>query len=131
MAPGLAYFRPLNHALVALLAAMDNGTLADTNISFFDKKAATVVAVSGGYPGAYAKNIPITGWELAPKHPQTLVFHAGTAQANEGLVTAGGRVVAVTSFGDTLGEAVQHAVATLEQIQFEGMYYRKDIGYEF
>jgi phosphoribosylamine--glycine ligase len=117
--------------LVALLAAMDNGTLADANISYFDKKAATVVAVSGGYPGAYAKNIPIIGWELAPKHPQTLVFHAGTAQANEGLVTAGGRVVAVTSFGDTLGEAVQHAVATLEQIQFEGMYYRKDIGYEF
>ena len=117
--------------LVALLAAMDNGTLADTNISFFDKKAATVVAVSGGYPGAYAKNIPITGWQLAPKHPQTLVFHAGTAQADESLVTAGGRVMAVTSFGDTLGEAVQHAVATLEQIQFEGMYYRKDIGYEF
>jgi phosphoribosylamine--glycine ligase len=117
--------------LVALLAAMDNGTLADTNISFFDKKAATVVAVSGGYPGAYAKNIPITGWELAPKHPQTLVFHAGTAQANGSLVTAGGRVMAVTSFGDTLGEAVQHAVATLEQIQFEGMYFRKDIGYEF
>lgn len=117
--------------LVALLAAMDNGTLADTNISFFDKKAATVVAVSGGYPGVYAKNIPITGWELAPKHPQTLVFHAGTAQTNEGLVTSGGRVMAVTSFGDTLSEAVQHAVATLEQIQFEGMYYRKDIGYEF
>ena len=117
--------------LVALLAAMDNGTLADTNISFFDKKAATVVAVSGGYPGAYAKNIPITGWELAPKHPQTLVFHAGTAKADESLVTAGGRVMAVTSFGDTLGEAVQHAVATLEQIQFEGMYFRKDIGYEF
>ena len=117
--------------LVALLAAMDNGTLADTNISFFDKKAATVVAVSGGYPGAYAKNILITGWELAPKHPQTLVFHAGTAKADESLVTAGGRVMAVTSFGDTLGEAVQHAVATLEQIQFEGMYFRKDIGYEF
>ena len=117
--------------LVALLAAMDNGTLADTNISYFDKKAATVVAVSGGYPGAYAKNIPITGWELAPKHPQTLVFHAGTAKADESLVTAGGRVMAVTSFGDTLGEAVQHAVATLEQIQFEGMYFRKDIGYEF
>jgi phosphoribosylamine--glycine ligase len=117
--------------LVALLAAMDNGTLADTNISFFDKKAATVVAVSGGYPGVYAKNIPITGWQLAPKHPQTLVFHAGTAQTNEGLVTSGGRVMAVTSFGDTLSEAVQHAVATLEQIQFEGMYYRKDIGYEF
>ena len=117
--------------LVALLAAMDNGTLADTNISYFDKKAATVVAVSGGYPGAYAKNILITGWELAPKHPQTLVFHAGTAKADESLVTAGGRVMAVTSFGDTLGEAVQHAVATLEQIQFEGMYYRKDIGYEF
>ena len=117
--------------LVALLAAMDNGTLADANISYFDKKAATVVAVSGGYPGVYAKNIPITGWELAPKHPQTLVFHAGTAQTNTGLVTAGGRVMAVTSFGDTLGEAVQQSIATLEQIQFEGMYYRKDIGYEF
>ena len=59
------------------------------------------------------------------------MFHAGTAKADESLVTAGGRVMAVTSFGDTLGEAVQHAVGTLEQIQFEGMYYRKDIGYEF
>lgn len=117
--------------LVALLAAMDNGTLADANIAYYDKKAATVVAVSGGYPGTYAKNIPITGAELAPKHPQTLVFHAGTAQSENGLITAGGRVLAVTSFGDTLTEAVQHSIATLDQIHFEGKYYRKDIGYEF
>ena len=118
--------------LVALLAAMDNGTLGDANIAFFNKQVATVVAVSGGYPGQYPKNLPISGLENTGKSSQTLIFQAGTAASDAGqLVTSGGRVLAVTSYGETLTEAVQHSLKALEQIHFEGMYFRKDIGYEF
>ena len=118
--------------LVALLAAMDNGTLGDANIAFFNKQVATVVAVSGGYPGNYSKNLPISGLANTGKSSQTLIFQAGTAASDAGqLVTSGGRVLAVTSYGETLTEAVQHSLKALEQIHFEGMYFRKDIGYEF
>ena len=117
--------------LVALLAAMDNGTLADANISYFDKKGATIVAVSEGYPGNYPKNRKIDGLDTLPADALALVFQAGTAQSGEDIVTAGGRVLAVTAFGDSLASAVQHATATLQQIHFQGMYYRSDIGYEF
>ena len=118
--------------LVALLAAMDNGTLGDANIAFFNKQVATVVAVSGGYPGNYSKNLPISGLENTGKSSQTLIFQAGTAASDAGqLVTSGGRVLAVTSYGETLPEAVQHSLKALEQIHFESMYFRKDIGYEF
>jgi len=118
--------------LVALLAAMDNGTLGDANISFFNKQVATVVAVSGGYPGQYPKNLPIYGLANTGKGSETLIFQAGTAASDTGqLVTSGGRVLAVTSYGETLTEAVQHSLKELEQIHFEGMFFRKDIGYEF
>jgi phosphoribosylamine--glycine ligase len=117
--------------LVALLAAMDNGTLADANIAYFDKKGATIVAVSEGYPGNYPKNRKIEGLDTLPPDTQALVFQAGTAQIGEDIVTAGGRVLAVTAFGETLASAVQHATTTLKQMHFQGMYYRKDIGYEF
>jgi phosphoribosylamine--glycine ligase len=117
--------------LVALLAAMDNGTLGDANISFFDKKGATIVAVSEGYPGNYPKNRVITGLDSIPVGGDTLVFQAGTTYQGEDIVTSGGRVLAVTAFGDTLTSAVLHARAALDQIHFEGMYFRRDIGYEF
>ncbi|MCA6481254.1 MAG: phosphoribosylamine--glycine ligase, partial [Chitinophagaceae bacterium] len=61
----------------------------------------------------------------------TLVFQAGTTNKGEAIVTSGGRVLAVTAFGDTLTSAVQHARTTLDRIHFEGMYFRSDIGYEF
>lgn len=117
--------------LVALLAAMDNGTLGDANISFFDKKGATIVAVSEGYPGNYPKNRVITGLDSIPVGGDTLVFQAGTTYQGEDIVTSGGRVLAVTAFGDTLTSAVLHARAALDQIHFEGMCFRRDIGYEF
>ena len=117
--------------LVALLAAMDNGTLGDANISFFDKKGATIVAVSEGYPGNYPKNRVITGLDTIPVGGDTLVFQAGTTYQGEDIVTSGGRVLAVTAFGDTLTSAELHARAALDQIHFEGMYFRRDIGYEF
>ncbi len=118
--------------LVSLFAAMDNGTLADANIEYNDGCFATVMAVSGGYPGEYKKNIPIVGLENNIIDKSTILFHAGTTtnEKNE-VITNGGRVLAVTSQGNTITDAVTKSKATLENISFEGMYYRKDIGYEF
>jgi len=117
--------------LVSLLAAVDNGTLEDVNIQYHDQFFATVMAVSGGYPGSYQKNFPIQGIELAQKLPDSLVFQAGTGFQENTIVTKGGRVLTVTSQGKDLQQAVQKAQKALSSIQFEGMYFRKDIGYEF
>jgi phosphoribosylamine--glycine ligase len=117
--------------LVSLLAAADNGTLEDVNIEFNDGAFATVMAVSGGYPGAYPKDIKITGIEAANSAANALVFQAGTGFKGEDIVTKGGRVLTVTAKGNQLQEAVQNAKNALSQIQFEGMYFRNDIGYEF
>jgi phosphoribosylamine--glycine ligase len=116
--------------LVSLFAAMDNGTLADTNIEYDERSCATVVAVSGGYPGDYEKGKHI---QLpAPVAKGSVIFHAGTKLNEEGLLlTNGGRVLTVTSFGDDITHAVRTSREVLEQISFDGMYYRQDIGYEF
>jgi len=116
--------------LVSLFAAMDNGTLADTNITFHEGSFATVMAVSGGYPQDYEKNKIIHLPDA--KTNDSLIFHAGTKQNEVGeLVTNGGRVLAVTSQADTITLAVEKSKAVLEKISFEGMYYRRDIGWEF
>ena len=117
--------------LVSLLAAADNGTLEDVNIQYHDDAFATVMAVSGGYPGSYQKNFPIAGIEAAQQLPDCLVFQAGTGFQDNAIVTKGGRVLTVTSKGTDLQDAVQKAQKALSHIQFEGMYFRKDIGYEF
>ena len=117
--------------LVSLLAAADNGTLEDVNIQYHDDAFATVMAVSGGYPGAYKKHIPIAGIALAGALPDIHVFQAGTGFQENTIVTTGGRVVTVTAAGTTLQNAVKNAQNALSNIQFEGMYFRKDIGYEF
>jgi len=117
--------------LVSLLAAADNGTLEDVNIEYNEESFATVMAVSGGYPGTYQKSFPIYGIELAEKLPDTLVFQAGTGFEENIVVTKGGRVLTVTSHGQDLQQAVLKAQKALSNIQFEGMYFRKDIGYEF
>ena len=117
--------------LVSLLAAADNGTLEDVNIQYHEHSFATVMAVSGGYPGSYQKNFPIAGIEAAQQIPDSLVFQAGTGFQGDTIVTKGGRVLTVTSKGADLQDAVQKAQKALSHIQFEGMYFRKDIGYEF
>jgi len=118
--------------LVALFAAMDNGTLQDANISFHEKNYATVVAVSGGYPGVYKKNVQMNKLENVQMNNDSIIFHAGTKINDEGnLVTNGGRVLAVTSAEKNISEAVNASKKILQQIPFEGMYFRKDIGYEF
>ena len=117
--------------LVSLLAAADNGTLEDVNIEFNEGAFATIMAVSGGYPGDYQKDIKITGIEAAKLVPQTLVFQAGTGFKQDDIVTKGGRVLTVTAQGKQIQEAVNNAQKALSNIQFDGMYFRKDIGYEF
>jgi phosphoribosylamine--glycine ligase len=117
--------------IVGVFAAMDNGTLADVNISYNDGNYATVMAVSGGYPGDYKKNLKISGLENLKMNDNSTVFHAGTKQIEDTIVTNGGRVLTVTSQGNSLQEAVLASKTVLAQINFEGMYYRKDIGYEF
>jgi len=117
--------------LVSLLAATDNGTLIDVNIQYQEASFATIMAVSGGYPGSYKKNLPITGIGMASALSDIHVFQAGTGFQENTIVTTGGRVLTVTASGNTLPNAVENAQTALANIHFEGMYFRKDIGYEF
>lgn len=120
----------MKNDLAELLWACSAGQLSATTIETVSQSAATVVAVSGGYPGNFEKGIPIHG--LGSSLPGgSILFHAGTKQSGENIVTNGGRVLAMTSFGDNITEAVEQSVYSLEQLHFEGMYFRKDIGYEF
>ncbi|MFN3821024.1 MAG: phosphoribosylamine--glycine ligase [bacterium] len=88
--------------------------------------AVTVVIASGGYPGQYQKGIPIK--KLPKEKPELIVFHAGTEQRTDGLYTAGGRVFSVTGLGETLEMARERAYRAVREVEFEGMFYRKDIG---
>ncbi len=117
--------------LLSLFAAMDNGTLEDANINFDDKYFATVMAVSGGYPGDYKTNVHIEGLESLQIEKTSMVFHAGTKQIDDLIVTNGGRVLTVTASGDSIKDAVEKSKLVLKQIDFEGMTYRCDIGFEF
>lgn len=118
--------------LVSLFAAMDNGTLADTNIEYKEGFFTTVVAASAGYPEAYEKNIPITGLEELQNNKDAKLYFAAIKQHENGeFVTNGGRVLTATANASTLKQAVAKSNAALQQIEFEGKYYRKDIGWEF
>ena len=119
----------LKSDLLSLLLATGNGTLNDCTVSLDPRSATTVVAVSGGYPEAYEKGFPITGTESIGS--DALLFHMGTVDQNGVLKTQGGRVLAVTTYGHTIAEAVQQAQTELGKIQFEGKYHRRDIGFEF
>jgi phosphoribosylamine--glycine ligase len=115
--------------LVELLVATAKNQLANVKVEQDPRFAVTVVAVSGGYPGNFAKGYEIEGLQKSPGN--SLVFHAGTAIENGKVVTNGGRVLTVTSFGNTVGEAADYSRNVLESINFRNMYFRNDIGYEF
>ncbi len=119
----------LKNDLLELLLATAGGTLSQTKLETDPRVAATVMAVSGGYPGSYKKGFAIGG--LDRNTPESLVFHAGAETRNEEVVTSGGRVLCVTSFGNSVEDAVKRSNKTMQGIAFEGMYYRKDIGWEF
>lgn len=111
--------------MVDLMSACAQGTLQEISMNEDPRTACTVVLVSGGYPGYYEKGHPIEGLE---HKSQSIVFHAGTSQSSHQVHTNGGRVLAVTSFGDTLEEAVSGSYDTISHISWPGMNYRQDIG---
>lgn len=111
--------------LVDLLVATAKGELKGKSITIDHQHAVTIALVSGGYPGDYAKGKVIKGLD---HNGHGVIFHAGTKQVNEQVVSDGGRVLAVTGKGASLAEARQRAYAVAEKISWEDHYYRKDIG---
>jgi phosphoribosylamine--glycine ligase len=120
----------LKSDLVELFMAVSQGMLPEMKVEIDERAAATVVAVSGGYPGPYEKGFEIDGLDVL-NEDDTIIFHSGTAEENGKLVTNGGRVLAVTSYGESVSRASQRSIKIMEFIDFVGIYYRKDIGYEF
>ena len=117
----------LQNDLVQLCIATCQGTLASEEVKLDDRTVASVVLVSGGYPGSYAKGKVIS--DLSD-HADGMIFHAGTKSHEGDVVTNGGRVLAVTSFGNDLGDALKKSNGKAEEIQFEGKYFRRDIGFD-
>ena len=113
--------------LTDLLIGAAQGTLNDKILEVDDRTAATVMLVSGGYPGAYEKGKVISGIDEVTS---SIVFHAGTKQVNQAVVSDGGRVLAVSSIGNSIKEALQASYSNAEKIQFENKNYRKDIGFD-
>ena len=113
--------------LIPALQACVDGTLTDALVSIRPEAAATVVLASGGYPGAYQKGLPITGLDEAATVPDSIAFHAGTALKDGQVVTAGGRVLAVTALGTDLRTAVSRAYEAAAKIHFDGLHCRTDI----
>jgi phosphoribosylamine--glycine ligase len=120
----------LKSDLVDLFLKLNKGELGNAEVEIDERAAATVMAVSGGYPGDYEKGKLM---ELPMELPaDTFLYHAGTKLLEDGtLVTNGGRVITATALAPTIQEAAVLAKTLIEQVQYEGMYYRKDIGYEF
>ena len=118
----------LKSDLLPLLCAAAAGTLGDATVEIDPRYAVTVMLVSGGYPQSYEKNKVITGLEQVE---DSTVFHAGTKCDEQGnLLTSGGRVLAVTSYGNTKDEALACSFESIKHINFDKMYYRRDIGFD-
>jgi phosphoribosylamine--glycine ligase len=113
--------------LFDLFEGVANQTLHEKSFSVSSKTAATVMLVSGGYPEAYDKNKEITGFDTVE---ESIVFHAGTEIVNNKVVSSGGRVMAITSLGETIEEALAKSYRSIDKIHFDKMNYRKDIGFD-
>lgn len=111
--------------LMELMKAAAEGYLADRELRESPLTAATVMVVSGGYPGSYPKGKVISGLD---KVTDSLLFHAGTKREDNNTVTSGGRVIAVSSLGRDMADALAKSFASVEKIDFEGKYFRRDIG---
>lgn len=113
--------------IIDIFEAINSGTLAELDIEWADEACACVIAASGGYPKSYPKGIEITGLENGQKDG-VIVYHAGTAIKDGKLVTSGGRVLGVTALGSDLQQALDKAYAALDEIHFDNMHFRHDIG---
>ena len=113
--------------IIDIFEAINSGTLAELEIEWADEACACVIAASGGYPKSYPKGIEITGLENGQKDG-VIVYHAGTAIKDGKLVTSGGRVLGVTALGSDLQQALDKAYAAIDEIHFDNMHFRHDIG---
>ena len=113
--------------IIDIFEAINSGTLAELDIEWADEACACVIAASGGYPKSYPKGIEITGLENGQKDG-VIVYHAGTAIKDGKLVTSGGRVLGVTALGSDLQQALDKAYSALDEIHFDNMHFRHDIG---
>ncbi len=113
--------------LVTIFQAVADQTLDAIDLELDDRTASTVMLVSGGYPGAYEKGKVISGYENIA---DSIVFHAGTDYKNGNVVTNGGRVMAITSYGNDFKEALQTSYQNIKKIHFDKLNYRKDIGFD-
>ncbi len=112
---------------VDLLEAAANGTMSEQSIEIDERTAVTVMLVSGGYPGTYENGKTMTGFDEVEN---SILFHAGTKQESNKVVTAGGRVIAISSYGSSIEEALKQSYANAEKIEFDGRYFRKDLGFD-
>jgi phosphoribosylamine---glycine ligase len=117
----------LKNDLAEIFKAISKGRLNEIEIEIDKQTAATVMLVSGGYPETYSKGKEISGIENIKN---SLVFHAGATQDKGKIVTSGGRVMAITSFGKTHQEATKKSYQSIENLHFDKMYYRNDIGFD-
>jgi len=117
----------LKNDIVEIFQAIANQTLDKIDIEIDDRAATTVMLVSGGYPEAYERGKEITGLENIE---DSIAFHAGANLKDEKIVTSGGRVLAITSYGNTYKEALKKSYQNIEKLHFDKMYYRKDIGFD-
>ena len=122
----------LQSDLLMHLVDLLQGNLSKSVVEINNAAAATVMLVSGGYPGKYKKGIPITELPKLPSDGKAIIFHAGTStNENQELVTNGGRVMAITCVANTIQQAAAASVELAAKIKFENSYFRSDIGYEF
>ena len=119
----------LDSDLVEALEACIDGRLAETELRWSQGASACVIASSSGYPGSYKTGFPVLGLDAVRPLPGVEVFHSGTAVADAGVVTSGGRVLGVTAVADSLEVALARAYQALGEVHFQGMYYRRDIGH--
>ncbi len=112
---------------VDLLEGAADGTLAEKNVEISNQNAVTVMMVSGGYPGSYEKGKIISALDQVEK---SIVFHSGTKSDGKNILTNGGRVLAISSLGNNMNEALEASYRNAERIQFDKKYYRKDLGFD-
>ena len=114
--------------IVPVLEAVAEGNLSNVELEWDPRATVCVVMAAKGYPRSYKKGLTISGLDKAGEIPDTVVFHAGTKKSGEKIVTDGGRVLGVTSLGETISQAVDRAYGAVECISWKGAHYRKDIG---
>lgn len=118
----------IKNDLLDVLSRTAEGKIQDIQLEVDSKHAATVMMVSGGYPEAYEKDKIISGLDKVEERSDVFICHAGTKSKNDQVLTNGGRVIAVTAFGDTFQKALEKAYKNAEHIEFDKKFYRKDLG---